>query len=474
MNVSPILDAIVANKRIELLERQQRTSESIWKQRVRPSRRSLKAALQKPRASFILECKKVSPSQGTLREDFEAQAIAAAYRPVADAVSVLTDQAYFGGTLDDLQKVSDTVDCPVLCKDFILEPYQIYEARGHGADAVLLMLSVLDDAEYLKCAEVAQQLEMDCLVEVHTEAELERALRLGASILGINNRDLRTLEVDLETTRRLAPQIPSNKILVCESGIQSPQEVRELSPLVDGFLVGSALVSKPDVALAARELTVGRVKVCGITSPKQAQWIESEGAIYGGLIFVSRSSRCVSAELAEQIVAAAPLRWVGVFEHAAKDEIETLAAKLGLCAVQLHGNEDEAFVQSLRLPAGCEVWKTLSIPADSSTTPQHLRDMIALHPSADRVLFDTAVKGKSGGTGQSFDWNLIETETRLGQSLLSGGIGLDNVEQALSLGAFALDVNSGVESQPGQKDQQRLAAFFRALRPKSRQEVTYA
>src|SRR5437660_798827 len=171
--------------------------------RLQPSDRSLARALRAGHTGFIMECKHASPSAGVLRPDFDPVAIARAYAPIADAISVITDKPYFQGSLEYLRAVREAVDLPVLCKDFVVDPYQVYEARHYGADALLLMLSVLEDREFQQCMAVAEALDMDVLAEVHDEHELERAVRLGARLIGINNRDLRTLQVDLAVTERL-------------------------------------------------------------------------------------------------------------------------------------------------------------------------------------------------------------------------------------------------------------------------------
>ncbi len=167
-----------------------------------------------------MEVKKASPSCGALRAKVDVAAQAAAYAGVADAISVLTDGPYFGGALTDIAKVRRVFDGPILAKDFVVDSRQVAEARLHGADAVLVMLSVLDDGEARAMLAEAERLGMEALVEAHDEAEVRRAVALGAPVIGINNRDLRTLEVDLATTERLAPLVPADRLLIAESGIR--------------------------------------------------------------------------------------------------------------------------------------------------------------------------------------------------------------------------------------------------------------
>ena len=207
-----------------------------------------------PQPALIMECKAASPSRGTIRSDYDPASLAAQYAPYAAAVSVLTEPDRFNGSFDDLAAVREVVDVPVLCKDFIVDEVQVLAARSLGADAVLLMLSVVPDDVYRELAELAHSLGMEVLTEVSTPQEMHRASALGAEVIGINNRDLRTLETDLARTEEMAPLAPAGVVLVGESGVGAPEDVRRLSGLVDALLVGSSLSGAPDPAEAAREL----------------------------------------------------------------------------------------------------------------------------------------------------------------------------------------------------------------------------
>ncbi|HHL39157.1 MAG TPA: indole-3-glycerol phosphate synthase TrpC [Deltaproteobacteria bacterium] len=214
--------------------------------------RSLKARLEGGRSSstvrVIAEVKRASPSRGDISPHCDPVETAAAYEAAgAAAVSVLTEERHFKGSLDFLSAVRARVAVPVLRKDFIFDPYQLYEARGGGADAVLLIAAVLDDVLLRELMALSGELGMDALVEVHDEGELERVVEAGAGIIGINNRDLRDLTLDLETTARLAPLVPEGKVVVSESGIGSAADVVRLSRFgVDAFLVGSSLMAHAD------------------------------------------------------------------------------------------------------------------------------------------------------------------------------------------------------------------------------------
>ena len=420
-----------------------------------PTPRSLKVALARSGARFIMEVKRASPSQGSLRAGADPAVIARAYAGAADAISVLTDTPYFGGSLDDLRAVRAVFDGPILAKDFVVDPRQVPEARLHGADAVLAILAALSDEEARAVMAEAERLGMDVLVEAHDEAEVRRAVALGASLIGINNRDLKTLRVDLATTERLAGLVPADRIVVAESGIESRADVERLSPHADAFLVGSSLMRAADPALAARALAFGRVKVCGVTNDEDAAMAAASGASFLGMVMVPGTPRAVTFAQAEAIAGAATRPLVGVFRNEKPMEVASRARALGLHAVQLHGDEDAAYVRGLRalLPEATEIWTVAAVAEEVPEPP----------PGADRTLFDSKVGGRSGGTGIAFDWSRLEGRD-LGRAILAGGLSPDNAGAAAQLGTYALDVGSGVEAAPGRKDAALMRAFFEALR----------
>ncbi|MGH8272730.1 MAG: bifunctional indole-3-glycerol-phosphate synthase TrpC/phosphoribosylanthranilate isomerase TrpF [Gammaproteobacteria bacterium] len=416
----------------------------------------LAEALSRPWPGFILECKAASPSVGVLIADYDPAQLAGAYDGIADAVSVLTEPEFFGGDLTHLARVREHIDVPILRKDFILGPDEVREARAYGADAVLLMLSVLNDDTWQQCFEAAAGLGMDVLTEVHDEQELERALVLEAPIVGINNRNLKTLAVDLAVTERLAPRIPPGHRVVCESGIGTRADILRLAPLVDGFLIGTRLSRYGRPGHAARELASGRVKVCGLTRPDDARAAWRAGAVMGGLNFAPDSPRRIDEATARRVQAAAPLDWVGVFRNQPVAEVAALARTLTLGIVQLHGIEDSAYGSELRavLPVDCEIWK--AVPGRAP-----LPDPKSF--GADRLLLDSGRGGRLGGSGIAFDAAAL-SGADLSNVILAGGITPDNMGAAAGLGPWMLDVNSGVESAPGRKDEKRLRELFTCLR----------
>lgn len=228
-----------------------------------PPSRDFTGAIQRrsqsaqPTLALIAEVKKASPSKGLLLADFDPVRLGTTYAAngVA-AISVLTDAPFFQGSLDDLRAVRAAVDVPVLRKDFVIDACQVYEARAAGADAVLLIAAALDDRQMADLHALITEMGMAALVEIHDESELERTLSLGAALLGINNRDLRSFNVDLNTTARLAALVPDDVTLVAESGIGSPADVRRMGELgAHAVLVGEALVTADDIGATVRQFS---------------------------------------------------------------------------------------------------------------------------------------------------------------------------------------------------------------------------
>jgi len=260
-----ILDEILAHKREELEAAKRALSPGELARRAEslrePTRGFARALRRAPRPAVIAELKRRSPSKGLIRADFEPVACARAYREGGAAcLSVLTDQHYFGGELAYLERVRAAVDLPLLRKDFVVDAYQVDEARAAGADAVLLIVAALDGREIEAFAKRAGELGLDALVEVHDEAELEVALDAGARLVGVNNRDLRTFHTDLAVTERVAARLrrdarAKDVLLVAESGIHTPDDVARLEAAGAGaFLVGESLMREDDLASALRRL----------------------------------------------------------------------------------------------------------------------------------------------------------------------------------------------------------------------------
>lgn len=260
--MSDVLQRICDDKRLLVAARRAAKSQSVLEEQARTAEtprgflRSLKQTAVSDRYALICEIKKASPSKGLIRKDFDPPSLARAYAlGGAACLSVLTDEPYFQGADSYLQSARAAVDLPVLRKDFMLDPYQIVESRALGADCVLLIMAALSDAQAAELADCAQQWGMDVLIEVHDAAEMERALRLPSPLIGINNRNLKTLTVDLSTCELLAQLVPAERFLVSESGLNRPEDLaRAYSAGARAFLIGESLMREADVAAATARL----------------------------------------------------------------------------------------------------------------------------------------------------------------------------------------------------------------------------
>ncbi|MFN8551912.1 MAG: indole-3-glycerol phosphate synthase TrpC [Candidatus Obscuribacterales bacterium] len=241
------LAEIVENKKSELSERMRRRELDSFRLRVAKANHEFAAALNQPGVNLICELKPKSPSAGVLREQVDVDEIINCYSRHARAISVLTDAKYFGGSLELLSSVNSKSQLPTLCKDFVITPYQCFEAREAGASAVLLIVKILSDAQLRSLYECITSLGMDAVVEVQTAEEVQRALRVKPTIMMINNRDLGTFQMDLGTTERLAASIPAGTILISASGILARADIERLLPYCSNFLIGSALMKSENM-----------------------------------------------------------------------------------------------------------------------------------------------------------------------------------------------------------------------------------
>ncbi len=461
-----VLQKIVLDKAQWVKAKETEFPLSQFKEKIQKSDRSFYDALAKgthQKPAYILECKKASPSKGLIRAEFNLEEIANVYKHYASAVSVLTDEKYFQGNFEFLPLVRGIVNQPVLCKDFMISKYQVYLARYYQADAILLMLSVVNDETYRVLADLAHSLGMGVLTETSNEEEFERALALGAKIIGVNNRNLHDLTVDLnrvvELTEKYADHIPADIRIISESGIYNHKQIRQLQKAAHGFLIGSSLMGNQDLNNAVRSVILGENKVCGLTRAQDVKIVYENGAVYGGLIFVEHSKRCVSLRQAQELVTATPLRFVGVFQNQEIDFIVKIANQLQLYAVQLHGAETTAFITALRhqLPESTQIWKAISVNTETQNAVDFTDNL-----NVDRYIFDSQTENQQGGTGKTFDWSLIP-ENLKHKIILAGGISPNNVEQAIQQNCLGLDLNSGVESSTGVKDEEKVRLVFEKI-----------
>ena len=470
-----ILDNIFAYKRSELAE--QKRAQSLpdvqaEAERAAPPRDFGAALRESPsRPALIAEVKRASPSRGLLVKDFDPLRLARTYQQNgAAAISVLTDEHFFQGHLDYLKAIRAEVDLPLLRKEFVFDPYQVYEARAAGADAVLLIAAMLSNEELHALHRLARELGMTALVEVHDEPELRRALALQPRLIGVNNRDLRTFQVDIETTARLRRFVPPDVTLVAESGIHTPADVDRLAQIgADAILVGESLVVAEDTGVKVRELTrpYMRVKVCGITTRQDALAAVDAGADMLGFNFYPQSKRYILPEKCVRIVSylaqyTTRVQLVGVFVNATRAEIAAIADDCHLDLVQLSGDESSEFLHTL----GPQAFKGIR-PA---SLEEAQTDAARFARSASPVLLVDAYRpGEYGGTGHTGDWELARMLATQYPILLAGGLNPDNVAAAVAqVRPWGVDVASGVESSPGKKDAAKMAAFVRAARESQR------
>ena len=502
-----------------------------------------------PRMAVAAEFKRASPSKGDINLKASAVDQCSQYAKVGAAViSVLTEYVHFKGTLTDMKEVriatqaqaeQDGVERPaILRKDFILDKYQILEARANGADTVLLIVAILGIEQLKDLIDFCRSLGIEPLVEVHTDREMEIALDCGSKVIGVNNRNLHTFQLDLDTTRRVI-QVAEKKgfewrpastndgkkqdiVIAALSGITSRNDVMQFAE--DGVsccLVGETLMKSADPKKTIESLVgtgsdseggarvVGLVKVCGLTSAVDAGVALQAGANMLGVIFAEASPRKATAAQAKEIVQAvqrygereAPLSgelsknlqalpsqdWfkstesmlrkltlrkpltVGVFQNQSPSEINAIVEETGIDVVQLHGDEPATFCDQVSVPCLRVLHVPLSkgIGEEAVDVDALVTDAKSFEGKAMALVLDSRIPGTSGGgTGATFDWEVV---TKLGgvPVILAGGLTSSNVGDAVTIpGVLGVDVSSGVEikDQAGKKDEALVKAFIEAAK----------
>ena len=440
----------------------------------------LERALRASGRRFILEVKAASPSEGLMRGTIDTDVYARTYGRFADAVSVVTEPDFFAGSFDRLADIRQKTVLPILAKDFFVKEAQILAAARAGADAVLLMLSVLSDVGYRKLAAFAQSLGLEILTEADSETDLARARRLGARLIGINNRDLRTLTVDRRRVETLLDAASKDAVVVAESGYATAADLAASSARV--FLCGSAVSKAPDVSVGVRELLYGKSKVCGITRVKDAVAAAKAGAVAVGIILAERSSRKVSTQAAAELSAAVrrqtelaglPVEIVAVADaqEVTGEVIKTLDA-MRADVVQLHGDLSQVLKTAEVLRRAFPDVKTVVAVGLPTVATAHYRaalkdDVRKIEAAFQTGLIDrVAIDHAAGGTGSGFDRDLLPLFATLPRVTLAGGITPENVidlqRAALSAGLrlSGFDFNSGVEDAPGVKSAEKIGRAF--------------
>ena len=437
------------------------------------------AALRQQDFNFICEVKKASPSKGIIAEHFPYLDIAKEYEVAgAAAISVLTEPDFFKGDKKYLQEIASTVKIPVLRKDFIIDEYQIYQAKVWGASAILLICACLDVPMLTKFRELADSLGLSSLVEAHDEHEVQMAIDCGARIIGVNNRNLKDFTVDVQNSVRLRNLVQDDVIFVSESGLETPEDIQVLRDNNIGVaLMGETFMRSPNKVeklayLYGPTYYTPKVKMCGISKVETIPAVVEAKPDYMGLVFAP-SKRQVTVDQAKTLVEELhkqytkrynngaeqsnndEIKTVGVFVNETLDNLVTIATEVNLDVVQLHGDEDEAFIQSLKERTNVEVWKAVQIRSAADAEAW-------IDSRADMLLFDAYHKDERGGTGEVFDWSCLDEFER--PFMLAGGIDSTNVARAIrTVRPYGIDISSGIETD-GVKDDEKIKAFTNIVR----------
>jgi len=390
----------------------------------------------------------------------------------------LTEPDFFKGDKKYLQEIASTVKIPVLRKDFIIDEYQIYQAKVWGASAILLICACLDVPTLTKFRELADSLGLSSLVEAHDEKEVQMAIDCGARIIGVNNRNLKDFTVDVQNSVRLRNLVQDDVIFVSESGLETPEDIQVLRDNNIGVaLMGETFMRSPNKVeklayLYGPTYYTPKVKMCGISKVETIPAVVEAKPDYMGLVFAP-SKRQVTVDQAKILVEELhrgyakkygsdtehdkndTIKTVGVFVNETVDNLVTIANEANLDAVQLHGDEDETFIQSLKERTNVEVWKAIQIRTAADTEKW-------IDSSADMLLFDAYHKDERGGTGEVFDWSSLDAFER--PFMLAGGIDSTNVARAIrTVRPYGIDISSGIETN-GMKDDKKITAFTKIVK----------
>ena len=456
------------------------------------------AALRQQDFNFICEVKKASPSKGIIAEHFPYLDIAKEYEVAgAAAISVLTEPDFFKGDKKYLQEIASTVKIPVLRKDFIIDEYQIYQAKVWGASAILLICACLDVPTLTRFRELADSLGLSSLVEAHDEYEVQMAIDCGARIIGVNNRNLKDFTVDVQNSVRLRNLVEDDVIFVSESGLETPKDIQVLRDNNIGVaLMGETFMRSPNKVeklayLYGPTYYTPKIKMCGISKVETIPAIVEAKPDYMGLVFAP-SKRQVTVEQGKTLVdelhkqyektygeVTVPMntdtaqdsqdsqefvqgnsnfekiKTVGVFVNETLENLLKIAEVVNLDVIQLHGDEDETFIQSLKECTNVEVWKAVQVRSAADAEKW-------IDSSADMLLFDAYHKDERGGTGEVFDWSSLDEFER--PFMLAGGMDSTNVARAIrTVRPYGIDISSGIETE-GVKDDEKIKAFTNIVR----------
>lgn len=432
----------------------------------------LEAFKSRSQIHLIAEVKRASPSKGMLAPHIDPVELARVYEANgASAISVLTEPHFFLGSPEYLTAIKQAVSIPVLRKDFIVDEYQVYEARAWGADVILLICAILDDTQLQRLLHVANKLGMHSLVEVHTREEAQRAIDAGAVVIGVNSRDLVTFQMNPYLLGGIRQIIPKDRVVIAESGIHTEADARRLARYdVQAMLVGESLVVSNDVPTQMQMLLHGansstQVKICGLRTTEHISAATEAGADMLGFIFHEPSHRYIKPQQVRSVLLASdsfmqpPIgqckpALVGVFVNKDADYINEVVEQVGLQYVQLHGTETPEFCQQIKRP----VIKALQVRSKAD-----LEQIKLYQPVVWRLLLDTPTPDW-GGSGEIHDWELARLASQTDRILLAGGLTVENVAAAIrQVRPWGVDVSSGVETDK-QKDSKKIRTFIEQVR----------
>lgn len=401
------------------------------------------ASVLKGKNNIIAEFKRYSPSKGRLTYKSPAYFVKE-YECYANAVSIITNSEYFQGCIKDLREARKVTAMPLLRKDFITKKSQVYESYINGANAVLLIASIVDEKNLQYLLNYTMELGMDALVEVHTKPELDKVLKINAPVIGINNRDLNTMKVDLSITKELLPHIPRDRIVVSESGYHNINDIKSVN--ANAFLVGSSLVTASSPSEKLQDLVLPKLKICGVTNEQDS--LEAEAADFVGFNFYKGSPRYITPEKARNIISklSNSCSTVGIFVNEEKNKIMKIASDTGLDYLQFHGEETADFCNNFSLPVIKGVRVKDNLPS--------LKDY-----NVYAFLFDKYKSILYGGTGEKFNHDLLKGFKS--KVFLAGGLD-ENLDTDYK--PYCFDVCSGVEKQEGIKDHNKIKELIEKVK----------
>lgn len=477
-----ILDVIVEDKKKRLCEQKKLIGEEEMKGlALKCERKSISFydALAKEGLSVIGEFKRSSPSHGTMNNRLSLEERIKQYNGAADAISCLTEEDHFNGSIEYLKQIRLMTELPIIRKDFIIDPYQVYEAKIIGADAILLIAAILDDETFKSLYELAYSLGLDVLCEVHDEDEMQRMLKLGVKIIGINNRNLKTFEIDLNTTKKLAGMLKQSdnvtgRILVSESGVGSSKDVTVLALSgADALLIGTVLMEADNPRQLVSEFKTVydsnskknasvKVKICGLTSEADAELIINNRADYGGMVlYFPESKRNISIEKAKEIVKKLKKSDVAAVAVTVSPTITQLECieDAGFDYIQIHGDMSPDVYSMARIP----IIRAININKTDEDRDR-IKELVRKNADLPKV-YGVLLDAGAPGSGKQFDWNTVGELELCGKKLfLAGGLNPGNIEEAVKkVRPAVVDVSSGVEydnSFMAGKDREKVKAFI--------------